>query len=823
MQIQQVYSFSVKNENNFITNNKNTSFIVREIHITGKTKYDNRFISELSGIFPGELIDVDGIKTDNAVKKLWKSNLFKNISIYKKNLYNNENEIDLFFELEDLEEIHEIKITGIKKDQFSDIIKRIKIGNKNSGDLIQTVKNDIQEYYTKKGYHEIDITSEIKKEGDKKNVLCLYINKRKKIKIEEILFDGNQTILYKELLDLMNKTKKNFLSLIYRIEKPLFIEENIKKNLKNIINKYKSMGFIDIKVFLDSIWKKQSGNYGIKIKIIEGKKYYLGNVSILGNKKLKTDFLNKILFYKKGNVYNQIGIKKNILNPSYTNSILYAYLNLGYLFVDISFMEKIILDNKIDLEIKIKENQPVYINQVIILGNSITKDHVIRRELQTYPGDLFSIYKIKYSLLHLENLNLFKKVYYEIKKTKKNGLIDIEWHVIEKNTNEFQFYGGFGGKDFRKIIGNFKLNFGNFSIKNIFKWNLWNPIPQGDGQKLIIHSQLGKDFKSYGFSFTEPWIERKSSTSLTFKSQYLIQKIKNEEDLDFLYQIYKNTKISHEEKHFLEKIGVSVDLNKSLTFLDPYSKILMSIDYEKFIYKKEISSNLYQKRKFNNLSYLISLQRFSTIPDIIFPFQGSRIQFHSMFTFPYSVIFNKNENKEWMEYFKLKIIFFWYHKIIENMILKAGGELGCLGRYNDSKELFSFQKFYIGGVKNNLSGSKLHDKDYIPLRGYSSKDQILNNGGTIYNKFILEMRYLIKNLSNLKLWTTCFIEGGNVNNSYKKFNPLILNKSFGFGIRLFWTPIGVLGVDFGYPIDNDIVHGFKKSKGKIHFIIGKDL
>ncbi|WP_238786128.1 outer membrane protein assembly factor BamA [Blattabacterium cuenoti] len=828
MHFQKVYSdsFSVNYDNheNFLSPNshkekkeKNISFIVREIHVIGKTKYDSFFISELSGISPGELVNIYGVKTDDAIKKLWKSNLFRKISIYKKNI--GENEIDLFFELEDLEEIHEIKIKGIEKDhQVDNIIKKIKIGDKIPGYLIKNVENDIQEYYKKKGYYEIDIKNQIEKNYKNKNILCFYINKGKKIEIEEILFSGNKIIQNKELLDLMIETKKNFFFLFSK--KPLFIKENIKEDLKNITYKYQSIGFIDVQVLLDSIWRNKTGNYGIKIKIIEGKKYYLGNVGILGNKKLETDFLKKIFSYKKGDVYNKIGIRNNIIN--YSDSILYAYLNLGYLFVNINLIEKKILNDQIDLEIQIDENKPVYINKIVILGNYRTKDHVIRRELKIFPDDLFSIKNVKYSLFQLENLNLFEKVYYEIKPNKKNGLVDIEWHVLEKNTNVLQFYGGFGGKNFRKIIGNFKLNIGNFSLGNVFKWNLWKPIPQGDGQKLIIHNQLGSDFSSYSLSFTEPWLEKNNSTSFTFKSQYSIKKVKNEEDLDFLPEVYKNTQISHEEKQFLKKIGISVDLNKSLSFLDPYSKVLTSIDYERFLYQKETSPKLYQKQRFNNLSYLTSLQRFSTEPDIIFPFQGTEIKFNSLFTLPYSIIFKNIKNEEWMEYFKLKIILFGYHKIIDNIVLKVGGEVGYLGQYNDTKELFSFQKFYMGGVPNSFPGS--YDKDHITLRGYSYKDKkIKNSVGTIYNKLVLEIRFLIKNLSNLKIWTICFLEGGNVSNSYQEFNPLVMNKSFGFGFRLFWSPIGFLGFDFGYPINNDnITHVFDKSKWKTHLIVGKE-
>ncbi|WP_223843725.1 BamA/OMP85 family outer membrane protein [Blattabacterium cuenoti] len=831
LQIQHGYSFNQKNQHGYsfnqkkifnIQKNENLNIVVKSIHIIGKSKYNSQFISKLSGIYDGDLIDFYGIKIDFAIKKLWNSHLFKNISIYKKNI--SKNEIDLFFELEDLIEIHEVKTIGIRKEQFPNI-KKIKYGDKISDDLIQTIKNDIQEYYIEKGYNEIKIKSEITKINNK-NILYISVDKGKKIEIEKIFFEGNNIINDKDLLSLMIKIRKNFYIPIIEKSIYLFVQENIKKDLKNIIDKYKSMGFLDIQIFLDSVWKEKSGNYGIKIKVIEGDRYYLGNVDFLGNIKLKNNFLKEILFYKKGNIYNKIEIERNILNASFPKSILSTYLDLGYLFVNIILIEKRVINHQIDLEIQIKENNPVYINKVKILGNLITKDHVIRRELKTYPGDLINPKNIRYSLLNLENLNLFEKVHSEIIPNKKNNFVDIEWHIIEKNTNEFQFHGGFGGKNMKNIIGNFKLNFGNFSFKNFFKWKLWNPIPQGDGQKLIIFSQLGKDFLSYGFSFTEPWIEKKNPTSLTLIGNYSKKKIKKEEDFYLLSQIYKNDKI--EEKQFLEKIGTSISLNKFLSFLDPYSKILTSIDYDKFFLKKEISSDFYQKKILHNINFLISLQRISTEPDVIFPLKGSQIQLNSKFTPPYSIILNNNDQNEikWIEYFKFKINFFWYKKIIEKMVLKIGNEFGYLGQYDNSKELFPFQKFYIGGVQNNLFVSKLENFDHIPLRGYSFiknnfRYPIPSNGGVIYNKIILEIRYLIKNFSNLKIWNTFFMEGGNVSDSYQKFYPLKMNKSIGFGIRFFWSPIGFLGIDIGYPID-DVDIG-NKSKWKKHFIIGKDL
>ncbi|WP_185869553.1 BamA/OMP85 family outer membrane protein [Blattabacterium cuenoti] len=802
-------SFNIiqKNENN------NSNLIVKNINIIGKTKYDNIFISNLSGIYVGDIIDIYGIKIGRIVKKLWKSNLFHNISVYKKHL--SKNEINLFFELEDLIELHGVEIKGIEKNKFTSI-KNIKYGDKISENLIQTIKNDIKTYYKKRGYNEICIESEIKSNNNK-NILYIYVNKGKKIQIEKILFYGNKIISDKDLFKIMTEFKRNYYIPI--IEKPihLFIQENIENNLKNIKNKYKSLGYRDIEVFLDSVSINNSGNYEIKVKLVEGKKYYIGNISIVGNKKLKTDFLKKILFYKEGDIYNKNEIKKNILDASFSSSMIYAYLDIGHLFVNIIFLEKKVEDNKIHLEIKIEENNPIYINKVEISGNKITKDYIIKRELDTYTGDLFSPKKIKYSYTRLENLNLFEKIFFKIR-SKKNNTIDIVWNVVEKNSNIFQFHGGLGSKDIKKIIGSFKLNFNNFSVGNFFKWNLWNPIPQGEGQKLIIFHQLGKDFKSYGFSFTEPYVNIINPISITLKSDYSINIMKNEE----IFPLQNKYKILYDKnkKQYLEKVLTSIDLESFLTFIDPYSKIRVSMDYEKFLYKKEIFSNFYHNFKFKELSFLFLLQRIDTKPDVIFPFQGSKIEFSSKFTFPY-FIFNKKKNMEWIEFFKFQIVSSWYKKIINNIVLKIGGEFGYLGQYDDSKELFSFQKFYMGGVQNNLFGLKLGNKNHIPLRGYYFNK---NNIGVIYDKLILEMRYLIKNFSHLKMWTTLFMEGGNISNSYKEFNPFIINKSCGFGFRFFWTPIGFVGIDFGYPINIDISSlNTLKSKWKIHFLIGKDL
>ncbi len=793
-----------------------SSFTIKNIKIIGKTKYDPVFISNLSCLYPGDKIEIPGKEIDNAIKKLWDTNLFKTISIYKKNTNpKNKNEIDLFFDLEDSIKVNQINLEGNGKTQF-ETIKKIHSGDKISDHLIQSIHNEIEDYYLKKGYKDISIKKEfISTKKENENILNIHVYKGKKTWIENIFFSGNQILNEKELLNLIVKTRNKFS--IPFIEKTFcFVYENINDDLKNIIRKYQSMGFLDVKVFLDSIWKEKSGNYSIKIKVVEGKRYYLGNVKFVGNTFFNDSFLKNILSYKKGDIYDKIGINNNIFNSFDEFSILSNYLNFGFFFVKIVPIEKKIVNNQIHLEIEIEENKPVYINKVKISGNTITKDHIIRRELTTYPGNTFSPKEIKSSLLHLNNLNLFERINPFILINRKNNTLDIEWRVVEKGANQIQLHGGY---EKRKIFGNLKLIFGNFSIINFFKWKSWNPIPQGNGQKLLLFNQFGKDKQSYGFSFTEPWIEKTNPTSLTFEMHFSKKKIKNDENISFFTK-----KFNLIPEGFLEekKIGSSINLNKFLTFFDPYSKIELSMHYDKFFYKNLVTDvDLKKNHSFqlNNLSYLISLQRFYGVPDLIYPVNGSKIQLSSIFTIPYSILFNKKF--DWIEFFKLKIISFGYKKIVDNVVIKFGGEFGILGKYNNSSELLSSQKFYMGGT----GGRKLEDKDLILFRGYNHTEFLPPvNGGIIYNKYLFEVRYLIKKFSyNMsKFWTFLFIEEGCISDSYKKFNPLRMNKSFGFGFRIFLSPIGLFGIDFGYPINSRMKKDSFLSRWKTHFIIGQD-
>ncbi|WP_185882878.1 BamA/OMP85 family outer membrane protein [Blattabacterium cuenoti] len=826
----------------FIIHNKYNihQITVRNIFIKGKTILDGNYIYDITGIHPGDI--TLNTKVDNSIRELWKSNLFKNVTVFKKEV--GKNKIDLLYKLEDLDEIHDIKIkekggNEVNPNQFLSITN-IQFGYRIPQYLIRVIKEDIQSFYEKKGYPNVSVKYKILEDKNtSKNILYFLVIKGKIVEIEEIDFDGNKIVSDQDLLTCMINTKSHYPFPF--IQKPVyyFVQENIKQDLIGIQKQYQSIGNRYANIFLDSVWEKKTGNYGLKIKIIEGKRYYIRNISIHGNEHVDTDTLKRILFpkmMKRGkyykNVYNRIRLEKRLFGKD-CRSVFTQYLNLGYLFVKIFLEEKLTRTNQVDLFIRIYEQEPVHIHEIKIKGNVITNEEIIRREFQMMPGDKISPEKIKESFVSLEKLNLFNQISFRFVPYKNNS-VDIEWNVVEKNANEIQLQGSLGGNCISKFIGRLNFNFKNFSIKNIFHPRSWDPVPQGDGQKLQISSEFGRYFHSYGFSFTDPWIKKKMPISVTIEANHLRKEITNNEDADSLNEsaIEPLNEFSS-ERLFLDQTLGSLIVSKTLPFIDPYSNVSFSINGEKnSYYKKKIDSSYYNKRfQFNDINTRISLERDSTILNPIFPFSGSYIKLEGVFSPMYNDFYEKNkkisivhDQKKWKNYFKVKFLTYWYKKIMDRLILKLIGETGYIGNYQGKKPELPFHKFYMGGVQPKGIGN-----NYISFRGYDfpKKDSIYemaSDGGSFYKKIGLELRYLLHNAPTLKMWTLFFIEGGNVDDSYRIFSKK-MNKSFGIGFRSYWPPIGFIGVDFGCPINSFMKKedNYFNPKWKSHIIMGDDV
>ena len=794
-------------------------FKLRDVEVEGESKFSKNQIIRYAGFALGDEIELPGTKINNAIKKLWRSKMFSDIDVYVKSIV--DNNLVLTIKLVPVPELADIKINGIKKSQREDIIKENKLnpGVKITNNLINTTNNKIKSYYTGKGYPNttIDVKHTPVVGNTDQHNLVLDVDKGSRVKIKDIIFEGNKELSSRRLRKSMKDTKRKSIN-IFKSSK--LIPEKYQSDLQNVVKEYKSVGFRDARIVSDTIIKKDNKNLVVKVKIEEGKPYYLGNVTFSGNSIYNSEQLQRVFSYKTGDRYDAVGINKKISGSDKDDDIQTLYMNNGYLFARVFPVEKNVKNDTIDLDIKIFEGTQATLNKVTILGNSEAHDHILYRELRTKPGDLFSKTEIRRTLMELASLGYLEptQIAPDIKPNQENNTVDIDWKVAPKSSSQIELQGGYGAGRF---IGTLGLTFGNFSLSNLFKGEAWKPVPMGDGQSLSVRAQAGNGYSNYSLSFTEPWIGGKRPTALS-TSVYFSQ--------------YGYTD-SFGEKANLDIIGATVGLTKLLSWPDDYFRLSNTLSFQRYNfdnYALTVGNLNYENGSSNNINYTLGVTRNSAGPDPIFPEDGSEMSLAFTATLPYSYLGKeKNYSKlsdvekfEWLEYYKIKAKAYWYKQISGKLVVKAGGEFGVLGNYNKKVGTIPFERFYLGGT--GLAQSRFDGREIISLRGYEDSsnsggqtgDLTPSGGGTIYNKFSLELRYPITMSQSAKIFALAFAEGGNVWNDTKDFNPFELKRSVGAGVRIFMPAFGLLGFDFGYGFDKGIGQA-ERSGWQTHFIIGQ--
>ena len=807
-------------QDNFVIDYANAkTFKLKDVLVTGDTKFSKNQIIRYAGFAIGEEIELPGTKVNNAVKKLWRSNLFSDIDLYVAKIEGDQ--VTLELAVTSVPSLGEIKINGVKKSQREDLIKQNKLnpGVKITQSLINTTRNKIKDYYTGKGFPNSTIAVERQPVAGKEEEenLTLNVSKGERVKIKDIVFEGNTNLTAARLRKKGFKNTKRKSINVFKSSK--MIPEKYQEDLKTVVEEYKSVGFRDAKIVSEEIQKVDDKNLIVKVKIDEGKPYYLGNVTFSGNSIFTSEQLQRIFSYKTGDRYDAVGINKKVSGSEKDDDISTLYMDRGYLFARAIPVEKSVKNDTIDLDIKIYEGVQATLNKVIINGNTEAHDHILYRELRTKPGDLFSKSDIKRTMMELAGLGYLEptQIVPDIQPNPENNTVDVEWKVAPKSSSQVELQGGYGAGTF---IGTLGLTFGNFSIKNLFNKKAWKPVPMGDGQSLSLRAQAGNGYKNYSFSFTEPWIGGKRPTALStsvYYSQY-------------------DQRYSSGVKSTLDIIGGSVGLTKLLTWPDDYFRLSHSIAYQRYNfnnYEMSIGNLRYENGSSNNLNYTIGLTRNSAGPDPIFPQSGSEISLAFTTTFPYSSINNKDysnitdvEKFKWLEYYKFKAKAYFYKELTGKLVLKAGGEFGVLGTYNRKVGTIPFERFYLGGT--GLNNNRMDGREIISLRGYEDSsnsggqtgDITPEGGGTIYNKYTLELRYPITMSQTAKIYALTFAEGGNIWNNTSEFKPFELKRSVGAGVRIFMPAFGLLGFDFGYGLDKGIGQT-ERSGWQTHFIIGQ--
>ena len=818
---------------------------IGKIEVTGNTSFSPITIVTFSGLREGDAITIPGEKLSNAIKKLWGSNLFSSVDVYKTSI--EDGIINLEIELYDLPELSELEITGVKNRKKEEIIKENKLqsGVKVTENLITTTKNYLENKYRKKGFlnSKVIIRTEKVIDSSKKSKLKMFldINKGNKIKINQIKFEGISELKAKTLEKAMKNTKRRKFYRIFKRSK--YVPDEFKEDLDNLIDKYKENGFRDARVISDTIFSIDNRQIDLLISLTEGSKYTFGKIEYLGNSVYTDQQLNQILKIKKGDTYNGVELEKRIADRSDPDAddLSNLYQNNGYLFSSITPVEVNADGNIIDLEIRINEGKPAYFNKISVKGNNKTNDHVIYREIRTRPGQLYSKANVFRSLRELGQLGFFdpQLMSPDFKNINPNdGTVDLEYSLVETGSSQIEVSGGYGGGGF---IGTIGLSFNNFSIKDVFKKEAYTPIPMGDGQRLALRLQASRFYTVNSFNFTEPWLGGKRPV------QFSVQLSQTKQ---FMFNPYNYTA---DKSRYFNITGVSIGLAKRLTFPDDYFTLSQFIGYQ-FYDLNEYNTGLFTfgNGSSKNLSYTVALSRNNTYTDPIYPTGGSNFSLSAKLTFPYSA-FNgvdyeslKNEREDlvnqlandptnnsagdriaeidqerfkWLEFYKIKFKGEWFTALTKKLVLRPAFEFGFLGAYNNDRGVIPFERFFLGG--DGMGMYNLDGRENIPLRGYPNQSLSAQDGGSIYNKYSLELRYPISLGEQAKIFALTFIEGGSSYNNFRDFDPFLLNRSAGIGVRLFMPQFGLLGIDFGHGFD-PIPGQSSKHGWETHFIFGQN-
>ena len=809
-------------------NQPQSSYVLKDIVVDGVKKFSPAQILRFTGLSKGEMVEIPGQKVSNAIKKLWESDSFSEVEVYVEDI--DGQNVVLKFRLQDLMELGEVKFKGkgIGKSKNEKLIKdnSLKPGTKITNNLISTLSTKIPEEYKKKGFADAKITIQDKVNANDPNLIdwTIQVDKGKKIKIAKIEFEGNDQISDAKLKKKGFKdTKQKRLSLKGIFKPSKFIREKYDEDKVNLIKYYNSLGFRDARILSDSVWRNDKG-FNINVKLNEGKKYYIGDISFIGNTSYSTEVLQKLLGYRKGEIYDAVGFNKKVGEDGGKeddSDIKSLYLNNGYLFSNVVPVEKAVRGDSIDIEIRIKEGEKAAWNRITWSGNTTTHDYVILRSLRTKPGNLFSKLDIKRTYFDLAGMQFFdpQQIGQDVVPNPQDNTVDLHWKLVEKGSSQVQLQAGYGGSSF---IGTLGLTFNNFSLRNFLKLKDFKPVPQGDGQTLSVQAQAGQYFKNYSLSFTEPWLFGTRPTALSVGL--------NHSSVNYTDMYGASQKLNI----FLASLG----LNKLLNWPDNYFSLYTGIAYQIYNFSNypfQFGGTTVYNGNVNNFSFNVGLSRNSAGYDPIFPTTGSNVEASVKFTPPYSLFQKKDyssmsaqEKYKWMEYFKVKLKADSYSEIIGKLVLRSSAEMGFLQGYKKELGAPPFERFYVGGT--GLFGGRFDGRELIPLRGYenasteggTSTDITPYGGGTIYSRYTAELRYPISMNQTAKIYALTFAEAGNVWNNFSSFNPFQLKRSVGVGVRVYMGAFGLIGFDFAYGFDK-YIGGSEPSGWNTHFLMNQSL
>ncbi|OWP62790.1 outer membrane protein assembly factor BamA [Hymenobacter amundsenii] len=791
------------------------------ITISGARYLDPNTLIGLSGLKIGDPITIPGEEIGQAIRKLWDQGILGDVSVSIARVEGSK--VFLDFNLKERPRLSKFVFEGIGKGQSEELRNKIKLirGKVVTDALLSNTRTQVRKFYTNKGYLDTKVSITQKPDSSLSNsvVLAINVDRGSKVKIREIVFEGNEAFTDGKLKGKFKKTKEKKFPKLFNSGKYQAKEFADDKQL--LLDFYNAQGYRDATIVSDSLARFDDG-LRLTVRVDEGPKYYFRNISWKGNYLYDDKTLASVLAIKEGSVYSKETLDKRLnYNPT-GQDVTSLYMNDGYLFFQIEPVETRVEGDSIDIEMRVSEGVQARVKDVNVAGNTKTSDHVVRRALYTLPGDKFSRENLIRSQRELATLGYFdpEKIGLNPVPNQADGTVDINYTVEEKPSDQITLSGGWGG--YAGFIGTVGLVFNNFSLRKAGDFHNWTPVPSGDGQRLALNVQAnGLQYQAYSFSFTEPWLGGRKPNSLS---------------VSLTKTIYRNGSSLDVNSGSLKTNGASISLGRRLRWPDDYFTLSNALSVTQ--YKLNNYGNL--GREFfptgsgnaTNITFNTTLAR-NSIDNPTFTRRGSSLALSVNLTPPYS-LFGHPSVTEWIEFHKWMFDASFFTPVIGKLVLNTRAHFGFIGSYNSGRPIGPFERFKLGGAGLGYGGSSnfIAGTEYIGLRGYADPNDTNSlpdsrqnaAGGVVYNKFVMEMRYPVSLNPAATVYVLGFAEAGNSFDQYTNYNPYKLYRSAGLGARIFMSAFGLLGFDYGWGFDQvPRVAGSDQKSGIFHFIIGQQI
>ena len=827
--------------------NNPKKYIVGGVRVEGNSYYSSEQILQVAGLHKDMEITVPSEDLSSVVTRLWGQRYFEDVAVAVDSITPTRDTAFFKISLIERPRVSRWVFSGVKSGEEKELRERLNFrrGTEFSEYISKTSVDIIKRYYKEKGFLNVNVDVNTKKDTVIRGAIRVQfaVDRGPKVKIKTITFNGNDNVKESKLVRAMKKTRDARFQNFFSSKK--FNEQEYENDKRAMISVFNEAGYRDARIVKDTMYFIEPGRLQIDFDIDEGKKYFFRNITWTGNSVYTTENLNDILMINKGDVYDVVTMEKRLFGGGKQSEydVSKAYRDNGYLFFNIQPVELNIEADSVDVEMRIVEGKPATLNNIIINGNDLTNERVIRRQLFTLPGYLFSQSAFERSIREIASMGQFDPEAimgeggYSIIPNQLNNTVDVVYNVTEKPSSQLELSGGWGGNTFVATVG---VSFNNFSTRRFFDKTAWRPVPLGDAQNLSLRFQTnGTYYTSLSASFSEPWLFGKKPTSLNMSLYYTRQT-----NSYLAFNILNNDQ-------YMEVYGFAAGIGKRLKWPDNYFVLYNQLSWQTYNLQDWAYQFMFRTGVSHNLSYTLSLSRNSTDQQI-YPRVGSDFSFSLQLTPPYSLLRKKNygildadgkptkvnswrdidysmqssqDRYRWIEYHKWSFKGAVYTKLVGDLVLMARAQFGYLGYYNRKWGYSPFEGFRVGG--DGMSGYDTYGSEIISLRGYenysltplATDNSATGNyyAGNVYDKFTVELRYPVILQPQSTIYALLFLEGGNCWSDIRHFNPFQIRRSAGAGVRIFLPMIGLLGVDWGYGFDNHDGYG----GSQFHFVIGQ--